>query len=151
VTDQLLTPADEIRLARLIEQGDVAAKEEMVVRNLRLVRSLAARYQARGVPFEDLVQEGTVGLIRAVEKFDHRRGLRFATYAAWWIRHSLLDALGDARMIRIPAAARRRWQRSSARRPSCDRSVRARRPAMRSHGARGSARGRWSCSRPHRR
>jgi RNA polymerase sigma factor (sigma-70 family) len=107
VTNRLLTPADELRLARRIEQGDAAAKEEMVVCNLRLVHSLAARYHARGVPFEDLVQEGTVGLIRAVEKFDHRRGLKFSTYAVWWIRRSLLDALRDARAIRIPAGARR--------------------------------------------
>jgi RNA polymerase primary sigma factor len=103
----LLTATDEIRLARRIEQGDAAAKDEMIVSNLRLVRSLAGRYTGRGVPYEDLVQEGTLGLIRAVEKFDHRRGLRFATYAIWWIRRSLLNAIGDARTIRIPAAAAR--------------------------------------------
>ena len=103
----LLTSADELRLARRIEHGDVAAKEEMIVRNLRLVRSLAGRYTGRGVPYEDLVQEGTLGLMRAVEKFDHRRELRFSTYAIWWIRRSLLDAIRDARAIRIPAAAAR--------------------------------------------
>jgi RNA polymerase primary sigma factor len=103
----LLTAADEIRLARRIEHGDATAKDEMIVRNLRLVRSLAGRYTGRGVPYEDLVQEGTLGLMRAVEKFDHRRELRFSTYAIWWIRRSLLDAIRDARAIRIPAAAAR--------------------------------------------
>jgi RNA polymerase primary sigma factor len=103
----LLTAADEIGLARRIEQGDAAANDEMIVRNLRLVRALAARYSGRGVPFEDLVQEGTLGLMRAVEKFDHRRGLKFSTYAVWWIRRSLLDAIGEARTIRIPAVAAR--------------------------------------------
>lgn len=107
MTDRLLTSADEIRLARRIEHGDQAAKEEMVVANLRLVRSLAAHYRSRGVAFDDLVQEGTIGLMRAVEKFDHRRGVRFSTYAAWWIRRSLLDALAAARTIRIPPAAQR--------------------------------------------
>ena len=103
----LLTTADEIGLARRIEQGDAAASDEMIVRNLRMVRALAARYSGRGVPFEDLVQEGTIGLMRAVERFDRRRGLKFSTYAVWWIRRSLLDAIGDARTIRIPAAAAR--------------------------------------------
>jgi RNA polymerase primary sigma factor len=103
----LLTADDELQLARRIEQGDRAAKDEMIVRNLRLVRSLAGRYLGRGVPYDDLVQEGTLGLIRAAEKFDHRRGLRFSTYAIWWIRRSLLDAIREARTIRIPAAATR--------------------------------------------
>src|SRR3954451_16090193 len=107
MSDQLLTAADEIRLARRIEQGDMAAKEQMVVANLRLVRALAARYRGRGVPIEDLVQEGTLGLIRAVERFDHRRGVKLSTYAVWWIRRSLCKAVGDARTIRIPAAAQR--------------------------------------------
>jgi RNA polymerase primary sigma factor len=105
---KLLTAADELRLARRIEGGDLAAKEELVTANLRLVSSLAARYQGRGVPFEDLVQEGTVGLLRAAEKFDHRRELRFSTYAVWWIRRSLAEAVGGARPIRVPATARRR-------------------------------------------
>jgi RNA polymerase primary sigma factor len=108
MTTPLLTAADEIRLARRIEQGDMAAKDEMVVRNLRLVHALAARYTGRGAAYDDLVQEGTIGLIRAVEKFDHRRGLKFSTYAVWWIRRSLMDALSDARTIRIPRAAQRR-------------------------------------------
>jgi RNA polymerase primary sigma factor len=104
---RLLTAAEELRLGRRIETGDLAAKEELASANLRLVYALAARYRGRGIPFEDLVQEGMVGLMRAVEKFDHRRELRFSTYAAWWIRRALHDAVGNARIIRIPDAARR--------------------------------------------
>jgi RNA polymerase primary sigma factor len=104
----LLTAADELRLARRIERGDLAAKRELVTANLRLVSSLAARYRGRGVPFEDLVQEGTVGLLRAAEKFDHRRELRFSTYAVWWVRRSLAEAVGGAGPVRVPPGARRR-------------------------------------------
>jgi len=103
--DRLLTAAEEIRLAKRIERGDLAAKHEMIERNLRLVHSLAQRYRGRGAPYDDLVQEGTVGLARAVEKFDHRRGLKLSTYAVWWIRRSLADAVVDARTIRIPSNA----------------------------------------------
>jgi RNA polymerase primary sigma factor len=103
--DRLLTAAEEIALAKRIERGDLAAKREMVERNLRLVYSLAQRYRGRGAPFDDLVQEGTIGLVRAVEKFDHRRGLKFSTYAVWWIRRSLANAVVDARTIRIPSNA----------------------------------------------
>jgi RNA polymerase primary sigma factor len=104
---RLLTAAEEVRLARRIEHGDMAAREEMIACNLRLVCSVAQHYRGRGVPFEDLVQEGTVGLVRAVEKFDHRRGVKFSTYAVWWIRRSLMDALGSTKTIRVPAPARR--------------------------------------------
>jgi len=97
--------SDLTALAKRIEGGDLAAKREMVERNLRLVHSLAQRYRGRGVPYEDLVQEGSIGLVRAVEGFDHRRDVRFATYAVWSIRRSLADAVVDARMIRIPSAA----------------------------------------------
>src|SRR3954452_24643411 len=103
--DHLLTAAEEIRLAKRIERGDLAAKRAMIERNLRLVHSVAQRYRGRGAPYEDLVQEGTVGLVRAVEKFDHRRSLKFSTYAVWWIRRSLADAVVDARTIRIPSNA----------------------------------------------
>jgi RNA polymerase primary sigma factor len=106
--EDIPTAADERRLARRIEQGDAAARDEMVVRNLGLVHALAARYRGRGVAHDDLVQEGTLGLIRAVERFDHRREVRFSTYAVWWIRRSFLEALTDAHTIRIPAGARRR-------------------------------------------
>ena len=93
----LLTAADEIRLAILVEQGDQAARQRMIESNLRLVVSLARTYLGRGVPMADLVQEGTVGLIRAVERFDHRHGVRFSTYAAWWIRRSLRDSVAAGR------------------------------------------------------
>jgi RNA polymerase primary sigma factor len=104
---RLLTAQEEVRLARRIARGDPEAREEMIARNLGLVSSLAVRYQGRGVSFEDLLQEGAIGLVQAVERFDHRRGRRFSTYAAWWIRRSLLDAVADARPIRIPPTARR--------------------------------------------
>ena len=102
-----MTAAEETRLAKRIEGGDAAAREEMIASNLGLVYAVAREYRGRGVPFEDLVQEGAVGLVRAVERFDHRRGLKFSTYAVWWIRQSLMDALGSARPIRIPRSARR--------------------------------------------
>ena len=105
---RLLTAVEEIQLAKRIERGDLAAKREMIERNLRLVYSLAQRYRGRGAPFDDLVQEGTIGLVRAVEKFDHRRGLKFSTYAVWWIRRSLANAVVDARPIRIPSDASNR-------------------------------------------
>jgi RNA polymerase primary sigma factor len=105
--NRLLTAADEVQLAKRIERGDLSAKEQMIESNLGLVHALAGPYRGRGVPYEDLVQEGVVGLIRAVERFDHRRGRKFSTYAAWWIRRSLMDALDKARPIRIPASAAR--------------------------------------------
>ncbi len=100
-----LSAAEEIRLAKRIERGDLQAKQEMIECNLRLVFAIAKSYRGRGVQFEDLIQEGTVGLVRAVEGFDHRRGLKFSTYAVWWIRRSLLDAIEAGRTIRIPAKA----------------------------------------------
>ena len=103
--DRLLTAAEEIQLAKRIERGDLAAKQEMIERNLRLVHWLARRYRGRGAAYDDLVQEGTIGLVRAVEKFDHRHGLKFSTYAVSWIRRSLANAVGDVRTIRIPPNA----------------------------------------------
>src|SRR2546430_11612262 len=99
--DRLLTAAEEIQLAKRIERGDLAAKREMIERNLRLVYSLAQRDRGREAPYDDLVQEGTIGLVRAVEKFDHRRGLKVSTYAVWWVRRSLAHAGVDAPTIRI--------------------------------------------------
>jgi RNA polymerase primary sigma factor len=103
----LLSASDEVRLARSIERGDLKAREKMIESNLRLVFALAASYRGRRVPMADLVQEGIVGLVRAVERFDHRRGMKFSTYAVWWIRRSLLDAVRDSRLIRVPARAER--------------------------------------------
>lgn len=103
----LLSRAEEVRLAIAIEQGDQAAKKRMIESNLRLVLSLARTYRGSGVPLADLFQEGTIGLIRAVERFDHRRGLKFSTYAVWWIRSSLREAVAAAQMIRIPPRAYR--------------------------------------------
>ena len=101
---ELLTAADEVRLAKLIERGDREAKERMTNSNLRLVVSIAKRYQGHGVPFGDLIQEGVIGLNRAVEKFDWRRGLKFSTYATWWIRQACQRAISNhSRTIRIPA------------------------------------------------
>jgi RNA polymerase primary sigma factor len=86
---RLLSRTDEIALARRIERGDLKAKETLIESNLRLVHAIARTHRGRGAPYPDLVQEGTIGLVRAVERFDHRRGLKFSSYAAWWIQRSM--------------------------------------------------------------
>jgi RNA polymerase primary sigma factor len=102
----LLTSDEQIALAKRIEEGDEAARQQMIAANLRLVVHWARRYQGRGIDLSDLIQEGTFGLMRAVEKFDWRRGFKFSTYATWWIRQSLQRAVqSKGRAIRLPEDA----------------------------------------------
>jgi RNA polymerase primary sigma factor len=108
----LLTAPQEVELAKKIECGDMRAKQLMIQSNLRLVVSIAKNYRNQGLPFLDLIQEGTLGLIRAVEKFDWRRGFKFSTYATWWIRQAVARALADkARTIRMPVHIVERLQK----------------------------------------
>jgi len=108
----LLTKVEEIQLAKRVEQGDLEAKRRMIESNLRLVVSIAKKYRGHGLGFLDLIQEGTVGLIRAVEKFDWRRDLKFSTYATWWIRQAVARGLADkSRTVRLPVHVVERLQK----------------------------------------
>jgi RNA polymerase primary sigma factor len=102
---RLLSAAEEVELAKRIERGDLHAKRRMIESNIRLVFAVARSYRGHGVPLADLAQEGTIGLARAVEGFDYRRGCRLSTYAIWWIRRSVRDAVANAQLIRIPVKA----------------------------------------------
>jgi RNA polymerase primary sigma factor len=107
----LLTAAGEVALAKRVERGDRAAKERMINSNLRLVVSIAKRYQGHGVPLSDLIQDGIIGLNRAVEKFDWRKGFKFSTYATWWIRQAVQRSISaQARTIRVPTHVHERRQ-----------------------------------------
>jgi RNA polymerase primary sigma factor len=111
----LLTAAEEVVLAKAVERGDQAAKERMINSNLRLVVSIAKRYRGRGVPFGDLIQDGVIGLNRAVEKFDHRKGFKFSTYATWWIRQAVQRSVaGQSRTIRVPTHVHERRNKLGA-------------------------------------
>jgi RNA polymerase primary sigma factor len=109
---RLLTAAEEVELAKRVEQGDVSAKDRMITSNLRLVVSIAKRYQGHGVPLLDLIQDGVIGLNRAVEKFDWRRGYKFSTYATWWIRQAIQRSVANqAKTIRVPVHVHERRQK----------------------------------------
>jgi RNA polymerase primary sigma factor len=108
----LLTAAEEVELAKRIERGDMAAKDRMITSNLRLVVSIARRYQTQGITLGDLIQEGVIGLIRATEKFDWRKGFKFSTYATWWIRQAVQRGVANkSRTIRIPVHVVEREQK----------------------------------------
>ena len=108
----LLTAAEEVELAKRVERGDREAKDRMITSNLRLVVSVARRYQGHGLPLGDLIQDGIIGLVRAVEKFDWRKGFKFSTYAVWWIRQAVQRAVANqSRTIRIPVHVNERRQK----------------------------------------
>ena len=142
----LLTAAEEVELAKRIERGDMAAKERMITSNLRLVVSIARRYQTQGITLGDLIQEGVIGLIRATEKFDWRQGFKFSTYATWWIRQAVQRGVANkARTIRIPVHVVEREQKVARTERELLREARPRcRPTRRSRRTRSSRSARCS-------
>src|SRR5215207_1244881 len=123
---KLLTHAEEIDLSKRAKAGEKAARQALIEKNLRLVVSVAKRYRGMGLPFEDLIQEGNIGLMKAVEKFDPERGFRFSTYATWWIRQAVQRAVADkGRTIRLPVHAHEKLAR--LRRASAELAVELRR------------------------
>jgi len=156
----LLTAAQEVELAKGIERGDMRCKQRMIQSNLRLVVSIAKNYRNQGLPFLDLIQEGTLGLIRAVEKFDWRRGFKFSTYATWWIRQAVARALADkARTIRMPVHIVERLQKMNraertlwtqlGREPTLEEIAdEAGLPAQQAHEVKGAARASTSLDQP---
>ena len=138
----LLTAAQEVKLSKLVERGDADAKQTMIESNLRLVISIAKKYRYQGLPFLDLIQEGTLGLMRAVEKFDWRRGYKFSTYATWWISQAVARGLADkGRTIRMPVHVVERRQHLDRAERMLQSSLGASRPCRRWPRERAS---RWS-------
>ena len=144
---KLLAPEEEIDLGRRVRAGDETARIELIERNLRLVVSVAKRYSGMGLPFEDLIQEGNIGLMKAVEKFDPERGYRFSIYATWWIRQAIGRAVADkGRTIRLPVHAYEKLARLRRANAELAMELGGNRPTRRQQGAWGGAPARSSSS-----
>jgi RNA polymerase primary sigma factor len=114
---KLLKPEEEIQLAKRIKRGDKRAREQMITANLRLVVKIARDYEGLGLPLLDLINEGNIGLMKGVERFDPKKGAKLSTYAAWWIKQSIMAALANqSKTIRLPAHVVERWPKCAGRR-----------------------------------